>query len=89
MAGIGAMHFPYFTVFNLVGALVWAVGVTLRGYFLGGLIPGSKTDTVLPLIIVAIVAISTGPTAIHRWGESGDQIAANVRRRVRGSVERH
>ena len=88
VAGIGAMRYLYFAVFNLVGALVWAVGVTLGGYFLGGLIPASKVDTYLPLIIVAIIVLSVAPTAVHLWRESGDQIAATVRRQLRGSDER-
>jgi len=50
VAGIGAMHSLYFMGFNLVGARIWALGVTLGGNSLGGLIPGSKIDTVLPLI---------------------------------------
>lgn len=34
-AGIGNMTYRRFITYNVVGALLWAVGVTLLGYFLG------------------------------------------------------
>lgn len=36
-AGIGNMTYRRFIAYNCVGALLWAVGVTLLGYFLGGI----------------------------------------------------
>ena len=63
VAGIGEMTYSRFVTFNLVGGLLWAVGVTLAGYFLGSLIP--DVDKYLLPIIVLIVVISVAPSAIH------------------------
>ncbi len=34
-AGVGKMPYRHFALFNVIGALVWGVGVTLAGFFLG------------------------------------------------------
>lgn len=79
VTGMGAMHYPRFACFNVIGALLWAVGITLAGYFLGNVIP--DIDAYLLPIIFFIVAISLLPPAIHLWRENGDQIRAMVRAR--------
>ena len=54
-----------FTVFNIVGAAIWALGVTLLGYFAGDLIPKDKVDTYLLPIIAVIIVISLIPPLIE------------------------
>lgn len=54
LAGVGSMRYRTFVTYNVVGGLLWGVGVTLLGYFLGKSFP----DTVhylLPIIVVVIV----------------------------------
>ena len=34
-AGVGKMEYRHFVAYNAIGALLWGVGVTLVGYFLG------------------------------------------------------
>jgi membrane-associated protein len=69
VAGVGAMRYRTFVTYNIVGALLWAVGVTTLGYFLG------QVDVVkdhIELALVAVVALSLVPVAIemmrHRRG---------------------
>lgn len=78
VAGVSRMHYRSFVVFNVVGAVFWAIGVTLAGFFLGSTIPG--IDKYLLPIIVAIVVLSVAPSAIHIWRENGDEIKASSRR---------
>jgi membrane-associated protein len=61
-AGVGRMHYRTFVTYNVVGALLWGVGVTLLGYWLGQL---EFVRTYIELILVAIVAVSFIPVAIE------------------------
>jgi membrane-associated protein len=63
IAGVGKMPYRSFIFFNLIGALIWAVGVTLLGYFLGSVIP--DIDKYLLPIAVFIIAISIAPAVWH------------------------
>jgi membrane-associated protein len=60
MAGVGEMEHRTFTIYNFLGALLWAVGLTLLGYALGDAI-GADIDTYILPIIVVIVGISLIP----------------------------
>ncbi len=46
-----------------MGAVLWAIGVTLIGYYLGSIIPG--IDRYLWPIIILIILISLLPTFVH------------------------
>ena len=62
VAGVSRMNYRTFVTFNIVGGTLWAVGVTLLGYFLG------QVDVVeqnLEVAILAVVAISLIPIALE------------------------
>ncbi len=63
VAGIAKMDYPVFIKFNLIGALLWAVGVTTAGYFLGKLVP--HADHYLLPIVLVIIVISVIPGLLH------------------------
>ena len=63
VAGIGNMHYRTFFWYNLLGGLLWAVGLTVAGYFLGSLIP--DVDRYLLPIVLLIIFLSLLPSAIH------------------------
>lgn len=65
VAGVGNMEYRRFVTFNLIGGLIWAVGVTLAGYFLAGIIGPENIDKYLLPIIVLIVVVSVAPGAYH------------------------
>lgn len=65
MAGMGQMEIRKFTIFNVVGAAIWALGVTLLGYWAGDLIPKDKVDTYLLPIIAVIILISLIPPLLE------------------------
>ena len=64
VAGIGAMGYARFTVFNLIGALAWVGSLTLAGYWFGNL-PWIQQN--LTLVIVAIIVISLLPVLYGWW----------------------
>jgi membrane-associated protein len=65
MAGVGRMQRRVYSVYNLIGALIWAVGVSLLGYALGNAIGGNIDNYLLPIIAV-IVVVSLLP-ALFEW----------------------
>lgn len=69
VAGIGSMEYHTFISYNVIGGFLWAVGMTLAGYFLGSLMPADKVEKYLLLIIAGIVLISIVPVIIHYFQE--------------------
>lgn len=63
VAGIGNMNYQTFLAFNVIGGILWAIGLTIAGYFLGSLIP--NIDHYLLPIVLGIIFLSIAPTAIH------------------------
>ena len=63
LAGVGEMQYRTFVTFNVVGGLLWAVGVTSLGYILGETAPWVE-DYLLPIIAV-IVLLSILPVVIE------------------------
>lgn len=62
VAGIGRMPFGRFLLFSAIGGLIWAVGVTLAGYFLGN-IPFVRDH--IELILIAVIFVSIIPMVIE------------------------
>src|SRR5207248_10975545 len=63
LAGVGRMDVRQFTIYNIAGGVVWAVGVTLLGFFLGQTVP--NIDKYLLPAIALIVVLSVVPVAIE------------------------
>jgi len=63
VAGIGAMHWGRFQLFNVIGALAWVGSLTLAGYWFGNL-PWIRQN--LTLVIVGIIGVSLLP-ALFAW----------------------
>jgi membrane-associated protein len=60
LAGVGAMPRRVFLAYNVVGAAIWVVGVSMLGYVLGDAI-GTSIDTYLIPLVALIVLISLVP----------------------------
>jgi membrane-associated protein len=63
IAGFGRMGYYRFVVANLVGAMLWGVGITLAGYFSAS-IPGVKAASYIIAGVCITVAIIAG---IRAW----------------------
>jgi membrane-associated protein len=67
VAGVSDMGFARFQIFNVVGALLWVIGLVMAGYFFGN-IPIIRDH--LNTIVLIGVAAAAGPVAlaaIIRW----------------------
>jgi membrane-associated protein len=79
-AGVARMPYRSFLTSNVLGGLLWGVGVTLLGYFLGQIDAVAKN---IELILILIVALSVLPVALQvlRSWRAGQQA-----RRGRGTT---
>ncbi len=62
VAGLGAMTYPRFLMFSVLGAFLWVTICTLAGYYFGS-IPFIKQN--FSLAILAIIALSLMPALIE------------------------
>jgi membrane-associated protein len=71
-AGMGRMDFRRFVAFSAIGGFIWAVGVTLAGYFLGNIEFVKKN---LEFILILVVFVSVVPVIFefvkHRRQRAG------------------
>ena len=63
VAGVGQMDRRRFFTWSAVGAVLWATGITLLGYFLGQAFPVLRDK--LELAVLAIVGVSVLPVAVE------------------------
>lgn len=61
LAGVGAMSYPRFLTYNIVGGVAWVALLTYAGFFFGN-IPWVKQN--LTFIVLAIVVVSLLPAAV-------------------------
>lgn len=63
VAGVSKMSYKHFLAYNLIGALLWAVGLTYIGYFAGGWITANNIN--IEYVIIGIILLSVAPPLIH------------------------
>ena len=59
VAGIGKMEYKTFFKYNVIGGIVWVVGLTLAGFFLGNIpiIKDNFSKVVLTIIVLSVLPI--------------------------------
>lgn len=77
IAGVSRMRYRTFVTYNIVGGVLWGVGITLLGYFLG------QVDFIadrLELVVLGVVAMSFIPIAVEvvRSRRVGSSIGVDV-----------
>ena len=83
VAGAVAMNYRTFVIFNLLGGILWGIGLTVWGYVLGmwfGSVEG--IDRYFSLLVLAFFLIPGLPTAWHVWQENRAPIIAWLKRAV-------
>ena len=64
VAGVGQMDRRHFFTWSFVGAVLWATGLTLLGYFLGGI---DFLQENLEAAVLVIVFVSVLPMVVELW----------------------
>lgn len=63
LAGVGKMRYRIFLSYNILGGLIWGVGMPLLGFFLGSVIPAINRY-IVPVVIFIII-LSLLPPVVH------------------------
>jgi membrane-associated protein len=61
VAGMAAMTYGRFVLYTLIGAVLWAIGMTWFGYLLGNVIDPKYIEPVVAVIVI----VSIAPPIIH------------------------
>lgn len=60
LAGIGKMDRRRYFIYNVIGATLWGISVTLLGFWLGKSVPNID-HYILPVVLLAVVLTAGGP----------------------------
>ncbi len=80
VAGAVEMDYRKFMFFNLIGGVLWAIGMTTLGYVLGvwfGTVEG--IDQYFSLLVLAFFFIPGLPTVWHVWQENKEEILGRLK----------
>ncbi|MEK7295072.1 MAG: VTT domain-containing protein [Actinomycetota bacterium] len=57
VAGIGTMKYRVFVIYNILGGLLWGVGITTLGYYLGeiGAVKNNIEIAILVIVLISLV----------------------------------
>jgi membrane-associated protein len=65
-AGVGHMDYRKYTLYNLIGAVIWGAGLTFAGYLLGYIPPVADfVRNYIDVILLAAVVLTLAPTIFH------------------------
>ena len=65
-AGVGHMSYRKYSLYNLIGALIWGAGLTFAGFLLGYIpVVADFVTHYIDVILIGAVLIAVVPTAFH------------------------
>ncbi|MDE2312526.1 MAG: VTT domain-containing protein [Patescibacteria group bacterium] len=62
LAGVGSMRYRNFAIYNITGAALWIIGLSLIGYYLAQIIPNA--DRYVLGVVFGILALSVLPSVL-------------------------
>ncbi len=73
VAGVGQMRYRTFVTYNLIGAFVWAVGVTTLGHFLGNVefIRDNIEYTIIVIVVLSLTPVFIELYRARKHGAAG------------------
>ncbi|QTX04312.1 DedA family protein [Agromyces archimandritae] len=70
-AGVGHMDYRKYSLYNLIGAVIWGAGLTVFGYLIGYIPPVAEfVREYIDVILIGAVVVTLVPTLWHYWQSS-------------------
>ncbi len=63
VAGVSNMNIKKYTIYNIIGGVLWGFSITLTGYYFGSKIP--NIDKIVLPIVFSMMVLSFTPTIYH------------------------
>jgi len=76
VAGVGAMTYSKFILYNIVGGIVWVVIFVFGGYYFGN-IPAVKNNFSLVIIVIIVISVLPGFSEFIRHRKRKKEISIN------------
>ncbi len=74
LAGVGHMSYRSFIIYNLTGGVLWAIGLTLLGYYLGNVVPNIDAYLLPIILLIIFTSVLPGITSIMKNPSSRQQL---------------
>jgi membrane-associated protein len=81
LAGMGAMEYKKFLVFNVIGGILWVTTFLLAGYFIGTIPIVKENMSLVALVIILISFLAVGTLILEVLRFFGTCITARIKRR--------
>lgn len=81
VSGLARMPYLKFMFYSVVGALLWAVGLTLLGYWLGTTVPNIEVYIAPGIILIILLSISPGIYHVVKDKKSRDALFGMLKRK--------
>jgi membrane-associated protein len=87
VAGIGAMSYPRFITYNIVGGIVWIAAFVLAGFYFGNIPMVKNNFSIVGITIIAISVLPAFVEVIRRRWSAGRQRAIIGGQQIPESLE--
>ncbi len=79
VAGMGKMQWQLFAFYNLLGGILWGIGLPMVGYLIGSSFPGIDHYFIWSLIILAHILLAIALWRIFRNPDTRQRFAAMIK----------
>lgn len=71
VAGMGKMNRRTFLIYNILGGLIWSVGLILLSYYIGTRVP--NLDSYIKYLVIAAIVLTFGSVAFEIYRHKGQR----------------
>ncbi len=82
LAGVGRMPYGSFLFYSLIGSVLWSIGLTLMGYYMGKYVPNVDAYILPGIVIIILASISPYLWQFYKNKELRKSIYDEIKKRI-------